>query len=45
VEEGAVGGEALDQLMDGVGVVQLRFTRSQGCCFELAFRWDEGDCE
>ena len=45
VEEGAVGGEALDQLMDGVGVVQVRFTRSQGCCFDLVFCCDEGDCE
>jgi hypothetical protein len=32
-------------LMDGSGVLQLRFTRSQGCCCELVFRWDEGGCE
>ena len=44
-EEGAVAGEAVDELMDGAGVLQLRLTRSQVCCCELVFRWDEGDCE
>ena len=44
-EEGAVAGEAVDELMDRLGILQLRFTRSQGCCCELVFRWDEGDCE
>jgi hypothetical protein len=44
-EEGAVAGEAVDQVIDGLGILQLRFTRSQGCCCELVFRWDEGDCE
>ena len=44
-EEGAVAGEAVDELMDGAGVLQLRFPRSQVCCCELIFRWDEGDCE
>jgi len=44
-EEGAVAGEAVDELMNGAGVLQLRFPRSQVCCCELIFRWDEGDCE
>ena len=44
-EEGAVTGETVNQLMDGAGILQVRFTRSQGCCCELVFRWDEGDCE
>jgi len=44
-EEGAVAGEAVDQVIDGAGILQLRFTRSQGCFGELVFRWDEGDCE
>ena len=45
MEEGAVAGEALDQLVDGDGVLQLCFARSQGACPEVAFRCDEGDCE
>jgi hypothetical protein len=45
VEEGVVVGEAFDQLMDGVSVVQLCFTRAEGCCFEFVFRCDDGDCE
>jgi hypothetical protein len=32
-------------MIDGSGILQLRFTRSQGCCCELVFRWEEGDCE
>jgi hypothetical protein len=32
-------------VIDGAGVLQLRFTRSQGCCSEFVFRCDEGDCE
>jgi len=44
-EEGAVAGEAVDQLIDGAGILQPRFTGLQGCCGELVFRWDEGDCE
>ncbi len=28
VQEGSVAGEALDQLTDGAGILQLRFTRS-----------------
>ena len=44
-EEGAVAGEAVDQLMDGAGILQLRFTRSQGWCGEFVFRCDGGDCE
>jgi hypothetical protein len=40
VEEGAVAGEALDQLMDGAGILQLCFARSQSCCFELVFIWE-----
>jgi hypothetical protein len=43
VEEGAVVGAAFDELMDGAGVVQLRFTCPQGCCFEFVF--GEGSCE
>jgi hypothetical protein len=38
-------GEAVDELVDGADVLQLRFTRSQGCCGELVFRWDGGGCE
>jgi hypothetical protein len=44
-EQGAVVGEAVDELVDGAGVLQLRFPRLQGCCCELVFRWDVGDCE
>ena len=29
-EEGAVAGEAVDQVIDGAGVLQLRFTGSEG---------------
>ena len=39
-EECAVAGEAVDQVIDGAGVLQLRFARSQGCCCELVFRCD-----
>jgi hypothetical protein len=45
VEQGAVVGEAVDQLMDGAGVLQLCSARSQGCCFELVFRCKEGCCK
>jgi hypothetical protein len=38
-------GEAVDQLVDGAGVLQLRFTRSHGCCCELAVLCDEGGDE
>jgi hypothetical protein len=34
-EEGAVVAEALDQLMDGVGILQLCSTSAHGVCFEL----------
>jgi len=44
-EQSAVVGEAVDKLVDGAGVPQLRFARLQGCCCELVFRWDEGDYE
>ena len=44
-EKCAVVGEAVDQLVDGAGILQLRFTGLQGCCGELVFRWNEGDCE
>ena len=44
-EKRAVVGEAVDQLVDGAGILQLRFTGLQGCCGELVFRWNEGDCE
>jgi hypothetical protein len=44
-EESAIAGEAVDQVIDGAGVLQLRFTRSHGCCCELGFRWDEGGWE
>jgi len=44
-EEGAVAGEAVDQVIDGAGVLQLGFTCSQGCCGEVVFRWEEGGCE
>ena len=37
VEEGAVAGETFNQVIDGLGVVQLRFTNAQGGCFGLAF--------
>ena len=37
-EQGAVVGEGVDELMDGAGVLQLRFTRLHGCCCELVFR-------
>jgi hypothetical protein len=40
-EKRAVMGEAVDQLVDGAGVLQLRFTRSHGCCCELAVLCDE----
>jgi hypothetical protein len=40
VEEGAVTGEALDQLMDGAGILKLSFARSQWCYFELVFRFE-----
>jgi hypothetical protein len=39
-EECAVAGEAVDQLMDGAGILQLRFTCPQGCCGEFVFRCD-----
>ena len=42
-EQGAVVGEAVDQVVDGAGVLQLRFTRSQGCCGEFVFRCDGGE--
>ena len=44
-EEGAVAGEAVDQVIDGAGVLQLRFTRSEGCFCELVFRCVEGGYE
>ena len=44
-EEGAVAGEAVDQIVDGAGVLQLRFTRSEGCFCELVFRCVEGGYE
>lgn len=44
MEEGAVEGEAFDELVNGAGVVRLRLTRLQGCRFKVVFRWDEGDC-
>ena len=37
VEEGAVAGEAFNQVMDGLGVVQLRFACVQGGWFGFAF--------
>jgi hypothetical protein len=43
-EEGAVGGEAVDQVINGAGVLQLSFTRSHGCCCEFVFRCEEGGC-
>ena len=43
-EEGAVVAEALDQLMDGVGVLQLRFTSAHGVCFELGAGGVERGC-
>jgi hypothetical protein len=45
VEQGAVVSEAVDELVDGAGVLQLRSARSQGCCFELVFRCGDGSCE
>jgi hypothetical protein len=44
VEEGVVAGEALDQTMDGAGVLQLRSTGEQRGRFEFAFGCD-GGCE
>ena len=44
-EECSVAGEAVDQVIDGAGVLHLCFTRSQGCCGEVVFRWEEGGCE
>jgi hypothetical protein len=32
-------------MIDGSGILQLRFPRTQGCCCEPVFRRDEGDCE
>jgi hypothetical protein len=43
-QQGAVVGEAVDQVVYGAGVLQLRFARSHGCCCDLVFR-GEGDCE
>jgi len=43
-EEGAVAGEAFDQVIDGAGVLQLGLTCSQRCCCEVAFGCDEGGC-
>jgi hypothetical protein len=43
-KQGAVVGEAMDQVVDGAGVLQLRLARSHGCCGDLVFR-GEGDCE
>jgi hypothetical protein len=34
-KEGAVVAKTLDQLMDGVGILQLRSTSAHGICFEL----------
>ena len=42
-KQGAIVGEAVDQAMDGAGVLQLRFPRSHGGCSEAAF--GEGGCE
>jgi hypothetical protein len=39
-EKSAVVAEALDQLVDGVGVLQLRSTRMHGVCVELGARRD-----
>jgi hypothetical protein len=44
-EKRAIVGEAVDQLVDGAGVLQLRFTRSHRCCFGLVFRRGERDYE
>jgi hypothetical protein len=38
-------GEAVDELVDGAGVLQLRFARLQGCCWGFVCRWDEGGCD
>jgi len=43
-KQGAVVSEAVDELVDGAGVLQLRFACSHGGCGDLVFRW-EGDCE
>ncbi len=43
-KQGAVVSEAVDELVDGAGVLQLRFARSHRDCGDLVFRW-EGDCE
>jgi hypothetical protein len=32
-------------VMDGAGVLQLRFARAHGCCCEFVFRCGEGGCE
>ena len=45
VQEGVVVGETVDQLMDCMRIVQLRFTRVQRGCFKLAFGRDKGDRE
>ena len=42
-EESAVVAKTLDQLMDGVGILQLRSTSTHGICFELGAEggWSE----
>jgi hypothetical protein len=44
-EQGPVEGEAVDELMDGAGVLQLRFARSHGCGWGLVFLRGGRDCE
>jgi len=44
-KQSAVVGEAVNELVDGAGIVQLRFTRAQGSRFELVFCCNEGNCE
>ncbi len=44
-KQGSVVGEAMDQLVDGAGVVNLRYARPHGGCGELVFCVEERVCE
>jgi hypothetical protein len=44
MEKGAIVGEAVDEVIDGASIVQLRFTGLQGCS-EFVCRWNEGGYE
>ena len=44
-EQRAIVSEAVNELMDGAGVLQLRLARAQGWGCDLVFCSEEGDCD